>query len=182
MIKIRKFLNIPSKEEKELIKKDCELILESVKKYQKEENNKDSERKKISDNTCVKCSSEKIVDKITQTTGHGSVSGSFRFGHGSVSGQTNIDTKPVNHCSECGHQWEKYKLFYHSQKEILDTWFFVLGYTDLKNYTKTEVYKLLKGYSAESILESLNLIKNNRSVKDKLTLRFLRKYFKSVYD
>ena len=80
-----------------------------------EERSKYNEKEKInfekSNGTCPKCSSTKVVDKISQLKGEingsSSISGSLggMFGSGSIHGS--IDTLEINKCTECSNEWKK---------------------------------------------------------------------------
>ena len=77
---------------------------------------KDNKRIKDANEICPKCSSKKVVDKISQlkgeingsssTYGGGSFLGGFSsFGSGSIHGS--MDTFEINKCNECGNEWKK---------------------------------------------------------------------------
>ena len=97
-------------EETELIKQRCDKIASQEFKEQKE-------NQRTHDSRCPLCRAEKneIVDKIKQVEGEGNVSGNL-FG---VMGRMKIETKPVNHCNVCGHEWFKFKTKYISKRDIL---------------------------------------------------------------
>lgn len=67
---------------------------------------------------CPSCGNrENNVEKIRKVSGK--VSGDFSLGFGSVNGETH--TEPVNHCSHCGHEWEKEEVSdYYKSEAYLD--------------------------------------------------------------
>jgi IS605 OrfB family transposase len=138
--------------------------------------------------TCPVCGGKQVVDKIAQVYGKGSVNGSFSLGYGSVYGSSNIDTKEVNHCSKCGHEWKKYKTEYKWKSDIIvdylnhtfefikdekSVWdFYKRDFEKLRPYYAETIYKLLSKHGGECYSSTIN----------GLTLGLLRTKFVSIFD
>jgi len=72
---------------------------------------KEKDRIKKLNEICPKCSSNKVVDKISQLKGeiNGTSFGSMSFGSGYSSGSIHgsMDTYEINKCNDCGNEWKK---------------------------------------------------------------------------
>jgi ribosomal protein S27AE len=138
------------------------------------------------DNTCPNCGAKNdIVNKIRRVKGEGSVGGNL-FG---VSGSISIDTDEVSHCNKCGNEWKKAKFHYNWGDDVLQE---ALNYLsdlieDPKNLEyswKIKEAKLFDGCYAETVYWLGDKCSNKvyMSTNATLTMRTLRKYYKSVYD
>ena len=65
----------------------------------------------LKDSTCPRCSSTDVVDKIVRSQGE--LKGNSVCGTGSIKGKW--DTKPVNRCKKCEHEWIKNEISYFFQ-------------------------------------------------------------------
>ena len=181
---LRKFLYLPSPKQSlaiiddiNLIKKRCGVVGGTERKEQKE-------NQRSRDGRCPKCRamSDKIVDRIAAVEGVSKFRGSIF----KITGHLGIETKPVNHCTGCTHEWEKFKTKtitdFAITKVILD----YLGdiYYDPernKRYSwKHEAVEVFKDCSAEAIIAVQKEYKP--SLRHPLTLRQLRTNYKSVFD
>ena len=187
---VRKFLNLPNNTQKLVLKQETDSILNKCDLIAISEYDEQLEAKQIHDNRCPKCrNNEKIVDKITCVQGVGKSSGVLYFGFGNIQTNITIDTLAVNHCSNCGHEWIKFKTKYVSGTKIL---WVVLNYlADIlsddkeKNHSwKIEAIQTLDGCHAETIYKLC--LENKNYLHDKtnsiLTLSRLRQYYQSIYD
>jgi hypothetical protein len=123
-----KIFNLLKKKEKKIEKPNSETTLspEKILKLKKERNeflqqyNSRREQEELnrkqeiekSNNTCPKCKSTNVIDKISRNEGHlegsshgsGSLFGGFSsYGH--IKGDW--DTNPVNKCVDCNNEWKK---------------------------------------------------------------------------
>ena len=125
--------------------------------------------------TCPNCnnSSNGIVDKIRQTKGD--IDGDFFLGCGSIDGE--IDTKAVNHCNKCGHEWEKAEIGWKEAREsAMDKmlqqiyYFFDKGEDnksdELKNFSAKAIKMFIKKHQDGYYAKELN----------KLSISDLKKY------
>ena len=161
----------------------CDLI--AISEYDEQ-----LEAKQIHDNRCPKCrNNEKIVDKITCVQGVGKSNGMLYFGFGNIQTNLTIDTLAVNHCSNCGHEWIKFKTKYVSNIKIFRV---VLNYLaeilsdgeEKKHSWKMEAIQVLNDCHAETIYKFCGENKNylHDKTNSVLTLSKLREYYQSIYD
>lgn len=188
---IRKTLNIPNKKQLEFLRIDSQHILKNCGAIASIEREELRENQIMADNTCPKCRSgaNDIVDRIANISGIGSVSGNFSLGFGDVSGGMSISTLAVNHCNNCGNEWEKFKTKSISETHILRA---CLNYLadiinnpkEKKNTWKQEAIGVFDGCYAETIYA--HKLKQKRFLHDKtistLSVSKLRNYYKSIYD
>ena len=151
--------------------------------------NKNDEYADRANKECPKCGSKKnIIDKIAHVQGSGKVSGDFSLGFGSIRGSSNVDTSAVNHCSVCGHEWVKDIPTRKYAGDLISHNLDMLGYIFDDNewsqkYTVVYVEKFSE-YYAETIQYAYkeNSYRCAPSTEDQLTLKNLKKHFKSVRD
>lgn len=187
---IRKLLNLPNSTQRLVLKQETDLIMNRCDLIAKSEYDEQLEAKQIHDNRCPKCrDKDKIVDRISHVQGFGKSNGMLYFGFGNIQTIFTIDTVAVNHCSNCGHEWIKFKTKYVSGTKIL---WVVLNYlADIlsddkeKNHSwKIEAIQTLDGCHAETIYKLC--LENKNYLHDKtnsvLTLSKLREYYQSIYD
>ncbi|MHA1169886.1 MAG: hypothetical protein ACTSRU_18825 [Candidatus Hodarchaeales archaeon] len=181
---LRKLLYLPNPEQTLLLLDDVEIIAKRYGEVGETERKEQKENQMSHDNRCPKCrgESDKIVDKIAGVEGQGNVGGNL-FG---ISGRMTIETKPVNHCNVCNHEWEKFKTKTISNFSVINV---ILNYlSDMVQNPehnqrlswKVEAIKVFKGCYAESIYMLQQ--KNKRDIRSPLTLRQLRTKYKSVFD
>jgi len=181
---IRKILYFPTTEQKAVLATDVELISKRCAEVGKIERKEQTENQKSRDNRCPKCKamSDKIVDKIALVEGVSNFRGNiFKF-----VGRLAIETKPVNHCTTCDHEWEKFKTKTITDLSIIKV---VLNYLSevirdpegQSRYSwKLEAIEIFEGCHAESILMIQD--KYKPSIRHPLTMRQLRSKYKSVFD
>ena len=104
---IRKLLYLPSPEQSLAIVDDINIIQKRCDEVGETERKEQKENQKSRDSRCPKCRamSDKIVDRIAAVEGVTN----FRGNMFKITGRLGIETKPVNHCNVCGHEWEKFK-------------------------------------------------------------------------
>jgi len=188
---IRKILNITNKKHNQIINDDIEQILSGCDSIASIEWKEQKENQVTHDGQCPRCKDKaSIVDKISHVKGRGKVGGDFKLGFGSINGSMNIDTDEINHCNKCGHEWKKFKTKYVSKTDIIRVALNYLG--DIlknpevnKNYSwKHDAIKVFENSYAESIksliLKHKDYLKN--STIDVLSLKVLRKKYKSIFD
>ena len=187
---LRKIFYLPNPKQKQIILDEVKIIMERCDVIASQEFKEQKENQHSHDNRCPKCRAKQnmIVDKIRSVEGSGKVDGDFYLGFGSVTGSMNIDTEAVNHCTECGHQWKKFKTKYVSKTDIVRVTLNYLG--DLINNPehnrrlswKTEAVQVFDGLHAEAIFMLVN--KEKRYIRNKKYLRnsSLRKFYVSVFD
>lgn len=181
---LRKILYLPNPEQTLLLLADVKVIAKRYMSVGDVERKEQKENQLSHDGRCPKCraNSDKIVDKIAGVEGQGSVSGNLF----NVSGRMSIETKPVNHCNVCNHDWEKFKTKTITSLSIIKV---ILNYLSdmIRNPEhnqrlswKVEAIEVFKGCYAEAIYMVQK--KNKRDVRSPLSLRQLRTKYKSVFD
>lgn len=188
---LRKFFNIPNKEQEQLIQDGIVKLTSIADKISIERNNKDYESTNRLNSICPNCNSTTVVNKISRVQGSGNISGSFSLFGGGLYGSGSIDTNEVNHCNSCGNEWKKYKWNITTTNELIYNWL-----NHINDYYKTndewlrkhykETIQILKDIPAESLYiwfdEHSYSSSLYYSTKENLSLKIIRKYFKSVYD
>jgi len=184
---LRKIFNVPTKEQKDLVAVDVDIINNRCEKLAQEERNDQQEFQKSRDGQCPNCpgSGEDIVDKIADVGGKGNVSGSFALGFGSVSGGMSINTGAVNHCNKCGNEWMKARTKSISRTAIVRVALKYLSEVlkdpeQKKRSWKMDAIKSFDDCSAESIRFFYK--RNEAYTYSKLRLSKLRRYYPSIYD
>jgi len=181
---LRKFFNRPSTKQMEIINAELASVGNIEEKEANDHNDRDRAVCRSLNDSCPRCRSMDIVDKIARVQGHGEVHGDFSLGFGSVRGYSNTDTNGVNNCNKCGHQWKKYERNYQSRDSILKDWaryveYFFGGFNSLGEDTVKMLMGL--GVKAESISKLMDKHYSSYFSR-KATLKLLRTKFKSVYD
>jgi len=180
----RKLLYLPSPEQSLTILDDIKTIQARCKEVGATERKEQTENQKSRDNRCPKCRamSDKIVDRIAAVEGLSNFRGNiFKF-----VGRLAIETKPVNHCMVCGHEWEKFKTKtitdFAITKVVLDYLSDIIRNSERnKRYSwKHEAIEVFKDCSAEAIYAVQKEYKS--SLRYPLTMRQLRTKYKSVFD
>lgn len=182
---IRKFFNIPSNRQRNIILNGCKIIQERAIEEAHSQNKKKYKEQEYRNTNCPRCFNKDIVDKISNVNGDGYVSGSFYLGTGSVYGQNHIETNSVNHCNKCGHQWKKYEFSYQFAEDVISDWLYNLNVAIEKKYTFGDyVLNILNDIPAESIWSEFKRVYDrcSYSTQHNLTLAKIRNQFKSVYD
>ena len=189
---ILKLFNLPSAKqtiillaEEDVIMKACEVIASQEFKEQKE-------NQKAHNNRCPKCRADqdKIVDKISSVEGKELVSGRLYLGFGKINSSIELETKSVNYCRTCGHEWLKYKIKYISKTDIIRVALKYLGdkiqdpETQKRFSWKTEAIQVFDDCHAETIkmLIKEHMRYLNSARKSNLQISNLRKYYPSIFD
>jgi ribosomal protein L37AE/L43A len=183
---IRKFFGMPSKAQEKLYKDDMERVKTICSKIADRKNTEKRSAQSNADGTCPHCGARKdIVNKIRRVEGSGHVGGNL-FG---VSGSISIDTNDVSHCNACGNEWKKGAFHYTWGDDVLKE---ALNYlSDLLEDPKNLEYswkiteaKLFDGCYAETVYWLGDKCSNKvyMSTNETLTMRRLRRYYKSVFD
>lgn len=185
---LKKYFNIQNTTQKVLIAKQLDEIVNMADKDADSHNKNEYDDRTNVNSKCPLCGNKKVVDKISQVVGHGSVSGSFVWGSGGVYGSSNTDTLEVNHCSSCGHQWKKYKTQYKWKSDVIKdylnhTFEYIKDEKSVWDFYKRDFEKL-KPYFAETIYKLLAMHGGDclSSTKEGLTLELLREKFVSIFD
>ena len=174
---LRKILNYPNKNQLEIIQDQILKVKKIVQKQEDElykKNDKIEKEKIINDKICKKCGSDKIVDRILQTSHY--VQDSYHPFTGISSGHTESGTKNINHCSDCGNEWEKYSAWddYDIARESYSR---TLIYSIERNKEYKYILELyiepFKDFYAESFYEAF---------KDEISLYKCRQLLKSIFD
>ena len=180
----RKILYLPTQEQLSAIDFDILSVQQRCEKLSAVERKEQTENQKSRNERCPKCRAKQdmIVDRIAQVEGHTS----FRGNLFKLSGRLDVETKPVNHCNTCGHEWEKFKTKTITDLAVMKV---VLNYfSDVmrdpeksKRYSwKLEAIEIFSGCSAEAIYVIQN--KYKPSVRYPVSLKQIRKKYKSVFD
>lgn len=186
---LRKLLNIPSVKQSLEIQKDIEVIMNGCADIASVEWKEQKENELAHNGRCPNCRERIVVDKIRNVEGEGKVGGNFYFGFGGVAGRMEIKTEAVNHCNECGHEWQKFKSKYISKTEIVRVALNYLGdylkdpEKQKRMSWKMEAIEVFKGRSAEAIhaLTKKHWIYIRPTPRETLKLWKLRKNYPSVF-
>jgi len=181
---LRKIFNFPNAEQTLNLLDDVELIFKKCEKVGNTERKEQDENERSRNERCPKCRAmkDKIVDRIANVEGKGNVDGNL-FG---VHGRMSIETKAVNHCTVCTHQWEKFKTKTITDYSLMIVILNYLGQLvrDPENQSrfswKVEAIEIFEGCHAEAVLMVQN--KYHRSVRHPLSLKQLRTKYKSIFD
>lgn len=178
---LRKFINWPTKAQNAEINIDAEAVMKFMSNVSSKNYSEERERERSRDGNCPRCKHSGVVDRFAKVEGSGSVSGGLLYTYGSSS----TDTKTVNHCSKCGHQWEKYDRKYESDKDVLQNYLsYFLRYIAGRTMWLDE-FKVVKSFSAEGLWRAYRKIgsySRRYDLKEDLTVWVLRKHCRSVYD
>ena len=181
---LRKLLYLPSPEQSLAIVDDIKTIQGRCKEVGGTERKEQKENQRSRDSRCPKCRAmaDKIVDRIAAVQGVTK----FRGNIFKITGHLGIETKPVNHCTVCGHEWEKFKTKtitdFAITKVVLDYLSDIIRNPEKsKRYSwKHEAIEVFKDCSAEAVFAIQKEYKP--SLHYPLTMRQLRTKYKSVFD
>jgi len=186
----RKLLYLPNPEQSLRIVDEIKLIKQRIQKVGAVERKEQTENQKSRDGRCPICRTSKtdkndkinIVDRFAMIENKSKIRGNIF----KISGLLNVETKPVNHCNTCGHEWEKFRTKtitdFAITKVILDYLSDIIRKPDKnKRYSwKHEAIEVFKGCRAESVHAVQKEYK--RALRYPLTLRQLRTKYESVFD
>jgi len=181
---LRKILNLPNSVQRTAILDDVVDIQQACKKMVGVEQREQRKSQKSHDERCPKCRAmqDNIVDRIASVVGNGKISGNLF----KINSHIIFETKPVNHCNSCGHEWEKFKTKTITDLRVMKV---VLNYlreiiknpeTQKKFSWKFESIEIFKKSYAEAIYMIQK--KHKKYVRNFLTLRELRKNYRSIFD
>lgn len=181
---IRKLLHYPSKEQRKLVLSDVERIQKRCDEIVVIEAKEQTENAWAHDNICPNCKAkyDKIVDRFAYVQGKSNVTG-YWFKIKSV---TSLETYPVNHCSVCGNEWEKFKTKAITETNIVKV---VLNYLsdvinepekNKKRLWKHETIEMFNDCHAESICFMQKKYKN--WLHKPVCIKVLRKKYSSIYE
>ncbi|MDA3779456.1 MAG: hypothetical protein PF487_04415 [Bacteroidales bacterium] len=187
---LRKILNITTKKEKNIINDDIEKILFNCDSIGSVEMEEQKENQMTHDGQCPKCRGKDIVNKIADIQGKGRIGNDFKLGFGNVNGLLNINTVEVNHCSNCGNQWKKFKIKVVTKTDVVRVALNYLGdiYNDPEKNEdfdwKHDAIKVFENSYAETIKTLIIKHKNylRSTTINVLTTKKLRKFHKSIFD
>jgi len=181
---IRKLLYLPNPEQTLVIIDEIKTIKARCAVMGGTERKEQTENQKSRDSRCPRCRAKQdmIVDKIAQVEGITNVRGNLF----KIVGRMSIETKPVNHCNVCGHEWEKFRTKTITDFAITKVIFDYLSDV-IKNPEKSkrfswklEAIEVFKDCHAESIHAIQKEYKP--SLHKFLTLKQIRTKYKSVFD
>lgn len=189
---LRKIFNSPNISQKKILEQQIEEFEIIADKRSSEHNKYEKIFMDRFNNTCSHCKNkdkDKIVNKIAQVHGSGSVSGSFIFGTSGVYGSSSIDTKNVRHCNVCGNEWKEYKTNFMYVPDIIKEYltrlyFYIKNKDERENSWNRDAYTEISHFYAETIFSIFKKYSYRLSswYKDELYLSNLRKFFSSIYD
>jgi len=168
----RKIFYLPTLEQKKQIFVETELIMERCSEIADAERKEQQESQKTHDSKCPRCrmSGENVVDR-------------FALVESVVNA---IETKPVNHCKNCDHEWVKFRAKSITNLSVMRV---MLKYVkDIitapelsKRYSwKLEAVKIFDDCHAEAVKAVLKPYMSRSRVH--LTLRELRTRYESIFD
>jgi hypothetical protein len=167
-----------------IITNRCEAIAKSERKDQKES-------EFFHNNNCPICKNKNnvnthIVNKISDIDGRINTTIINTFGFKKQNTTTTITTNEVNHCNVCGNEWKKFKSKTVTKTQILKLALKYLAESiknpeELENDWKLTAISVFNGCHAETIYK---LSRHDKSdlFKSQLTLRKLRKQYKSIFN
>lgn len=186
---IRKLLHIPTSRQSLIIVDEIKVIQKRSGDIASTERKEQTENQKSRDSRCPLCRAKKmvndkpnIVDKITSVESKTKIRGNLF----KISGLLAVETKPVNHCNHCGHEWEKFRTKTITEfaitKIILDYLSDIIRDPERnKRYSwKHEYMDVFKDCHAESIYGLQKQYKPQ--LRHPLSLRQLRTKYESIYD
>ncbi|MCK9446396.1 hypothetical protein M0Q50_05845 [bacterium] len=162
---------IKLKEENELkefnsLKADYQLLEQRAEKIAINYNIKSKNETSNSNSICPKCGSTDIIDKINKINGefNGSIDGEYSnssifSGYGYIKGSSHgeIDTKSINKCKNCEHEWDKLTSSYKYSSDILYDYYDKLIFA-LKAYN----YAINPDFNLKDLNEKFSSIEEKR--------------------
>lgn len=181
---LRKLLYLPNPRQTMVVLDEIKVIKERSRKLGTTERKEQTENQKSRDGKCPRCraTKDKIVDRFAQVEGVSNLRGHIF----KINGRVGIETKPVNHCTVCTHEWEKFRTKTITDFAIIKV---ILDYlSDIirspernKRYSwKLEAIEIFKDCHAESVYAIQKEYRT--SVRYPLTMKQLRTKYKSVFD
>ena len=187
---IRKLLHIPTAEQSTTIYDEIKLIQKRCGEIAQTERKEQTENQRSRDSRCPMCRTMKttksdkinIVDRIASVESKTKIRGNIF----KISGQVIVETKPVNHCNTCNHEWEKFRTKtitdFQITKIILDYLSDIIRNPERnRRYSwKHEYMDVFKDCHAEAVYAVQKEYK--RALRNPLTLKQLRTKYESVFD
>lgn len=183
-------LYLLSTQQKKTLADDVENVLKKCSVIANKERDEMRENKEMHDDVCPNCRTKKdknnIVNKISQVRGSGNVSSGIFF---TVTGSVSINTYPVNHCNNCGNEWEKFKTKSISETDVLRVCLNYLGAIlknsdEKKREWKMDAIKVFDDCYAETIHKLCRKEKRylHATTSSELKLFKLKRYYRSIFD
>jgi len=189
---IRKLLYIPTTKQTIALRDEVKMIMGRCETIANQESKEQKDYQRTHDSSCPRCRAkqDKIIDRIASVEGEVRVTGELIFGFGKFGGYGNVETKGVNHCNTCGHEWKKFKTKYISQTDIVRVALRYLGnIIDEPSLNENMVWKgeavqVFNGCSAEAIqcLYNNNKFLLRKRTNTYISLRQLRRTYFSIFD
>jgi hypothetical protein len=187
---LRKLFHIPTAEQSTIIYDEIKLIQKRCAEISATERKEQTENQRSRDGKCPVCRTAKttksdkvnIVDRIAAVESKTKIRGNIF----KISGLLTVETKPVNHCNSCGHEWEKFRTKtitdFAITKIILDYLGDIVRNPERnKRYSwKHDYMEVFKDCHAEAIYGVQKEYK--RALRHPLTLRQLRIKYKSIFN
>ena len=148
-------------------------LIETMQSQSDTRHKEELDRIEEEDNTCPKCGSKDVNDRIQRTQGEisgsssGSMSGVGMFGFGAVSGHSSssingkIGTNEINKCNniKCGHEWKKAETCHYIWNRNIENCYDELYYA-LLYYKKLADVK----YDPSDITEKYNSLEEKQAM------------------
>jgi hypothetical protein len=167
---LRKILYQPTLEQKKQIFIETQRIMKKCSEVAAIERKEQEESQRTHDSKCPRCRGGDIVDR-------------FALVESIVNA---IETKPVNHCKNCDHEWLKFKM---KSVTVLSVMRVILKYLNdiiinpelSKRYSwKLEAIEIFKGYHAEAVYAVQKQYK--KQGRTSLSMTQLRTKYESIFD
>jgi len=186
--RLKRRFNIQDDRIKEMVAENIVLIKKMGSDDASKKSTRNRDYVKRANGVCGSCGGENVVNKILRGQGSGSISGDFVLTFGSISGKSTFDTNPVNHCNDCGNQWNRVKGTYTSEsdcvRETLNNlaYYMTSGDKNMHHYQGTFDELFHKEIKAEALWELYKKDNSTWSVRARVTLKMLREHLKSAFD
>jgi hypothetical protein len=186
---LRKLFHISTADQSLIIFNEIKAIQKRISGIANTERKEQTENQKSRDSRCPRCRASitvndkpNIVDRIASVESKTKIRGNvFK-----INGIVVVETKPVNHCNNCGHEWEKFRTKvitdFAITKIILDYLSDIIRNPERnKRYSwKHEYMEVFKDCHAEAIHAVQKQYK--RALRHPLTVRQLRTKYESIFD
>jgi len=186
---LRKLFHITTADQSLIIFNETKLIDKRINDIANTERKEQVENQKSRDGRCPRCRASitvgdepNIVDRIASVESKTKIRGNvFK-----INGLVVVETKPVNHCNNCGHEWEKFKTKvitdFAITKIMLDYLSDIIRNPEKnKRYSwKHEYMEVFKDCHAEAIYAVQKQYK--QALRHPLTVRQLRTKYESIFD
>jgi len=186
----RKLLYLPNSNQSITIVDEIKVIQERMQKLGVTERKEQTENQRSRDGRCPVCRTSKmlksdkpnIVDRYAMIENKSKIRGNIF----KITGLLAVETKPVNHCNTCGHEWEKFRTKtitdFAITKVLLDYLSDIIRNPEKnKRFSwKHETIEVFKDCHAESVYAIQK--EHGRYLRYPLSLKQIRTKYKSVFD